>query len=318
MTKAFTPPPLPAGKKLVVRWKDEFDSGATVDATKWGHHYGDGMDFGMPEPGWGNKERQCYTDDPSNIKIDPATKTLVITAKNGGTCVNKKNNTPGTSKSPVTSAKIVSKTQFMWKGEAGSSSPILVSARMKVPLTTISFPAFWLLPMDPTKPWCSGCGKYGGWCTSGEIDIMEHIGKDNDIHSTIHFGGSDSETTWVDCKNKSGHVTLPPGNGPDMWHTYSLLWDAGSIKTYVDGQLILDAKVNDSTKDWFTAKAMGNKLAPFDNPMNIIINLAVGGVWVEGYPKDGPQPPMPVIPDTDMAKYSLEVDYVVVHDVVDA
>jgi beta-glucanase (GH16 family) len=36
------------------------------------------------------------------------------------------------------------------------------------------WPAFWMLPRDrKSAQWCSGCGDYGGWPASGEIDILE-------------------------------------------------------------------------------------------------------------------------------------------------
>lgn len=36
---------------------------------------------------------------------------------------------------------------------------------------------------------CSGCGVYGSWPTSGEIDIMEAVNDMYTIYGTTHFGG---------------------------------------------------------------------------------------------------------------------------------
>jgi beta-glucanase (GH16 family) len=279
---------------LKLRWKDEFDASA-IDTKIWTYHLGDGRDFGAE--GWFNKEKQCYTSDPENVGIDPATKSLAITARVGGTCVNPKDNI--TNDAAFTSAKLLSVEQVMWNGTAGQSKPVLVSARIKVPLKDKTFPAFWLLPMDATNPWCSGCGVHGGWCSSGEIDIMEHINKENITYSTIHFGGT-ADSDHGNCKNKQASFEFPADNGPDQWHIYSLLWDSTYIKTFVDGNIVLDAKLG----DWTFGKDPSNKYAPFDGKMHIIINHAVGGNW------PGLEPP-----DTSEFPYTIHVDYVAVHDV---
>ncbi|MGE8425327.1 MAG: glycoside hydrolase family 16 protein, partial [Sphingobacterium siyangense] len=50
--------------------------------------------------------------------------------------------------------------------------------RAKVPKGKGTWAAAWMLPTD----WV-----YGGWPHSGEIDIMEHVGYDeNAIHITVH------------------------------------------------------------------------------------------------------------------------------------
>jgi len=297
VTKQFQPPPLPAGTKLVLKLSEEF-TGTSLDANKWIVHQGDGSDFGMK--GWGNEELQCYNAD--NLEIDPK-EGLVITAKlsNGG-CVNAKNNSPSDVK--ITSGKIVSKKGFMWGGKAGGdTTPILVSARIKVPMAKSSFPAFWLLPMDDKMPWCSGCGKYGGWCSSGEIDIMEHINDELATHSTIFYGGS-LQVTYENCDKKRMDHKLPENNAPDKWHIYSVLWDAENITTFVDGTPVLRMKAG----EWNTPKDPNNKYAPFDNEMRIILNLAVGGKWPFSFaPKEALPAALP---------YKMMVDYVYVHDVV--
>ena len=43
-------------------WADEFN-GSSVDAANWTFQTGDGTDYGLPEPGWGNGERQFYLED---------------------------------------------------------------------------------------------------------------------------------------------------------------------------------------------------------------------------------------------------------------
>lgn len=36
---------------------------------------------------------------------------------------------------------------------------------------------------------CSGCGVYGGWPASGEIDILEAVNDMYTMYGTIHYGG---------------------------------------------------------------------------------------------------------------------------------
>lgn len=45
-----------------------------------------------------------------------------------------------------------------------------------------------MLPSD-SPPQCSGCGVYGSWPASGEIDIMEAVNDMNTAFATLHYGG---------------------------------------------------------------------------------------------------------------------------------
>ena len=45
-----------------------------------------------------------------------------------------------------------------------------------------------MLPSE-TPPTCSGCGAYGGWPTSGEIDILECVNDMNTVYGSLHYGG---------------------------------------------------------------------------------------------------------------------------------
>ena len=51
-------------------WSDEFDgpAGSPPDPATWGYDLGDGSAAGLQ--GWGNQERQWYTDDPRNAATD--------------------------------------------------------------------------------------------------------------------------------------------------------------------------------------------------------------------------------------------------------
>ena len=270
-SKSFQPPPELSRAKLMLKWSDEF-SLDRVDEAKWEFHEGDGTDW-TGVKGWGNQEMQCYSCSPENIRIE--NNVLIITAKRGGTCRNAKNNTHADAS--ITSAKLASRQAFVF-----GDNPILVSARIKIPMGQGSFPAFWLIP---NRPWSSGTGAYGYWCLSGEIDILEHVNKEKHVQSTvIHKLPEDPE-----CKfDRQGIDLADPGD----WHVYSCLWSKDEIKTWVDGQPMLTKNTGFGRP--FTA----------ENPMNIVLNLAVGGSWAGNDASDLP--------------YSMYVDYVYVHDVINS
>ena len=74
--------PVPEGYTLV--WSDEFNENE-IDSNKWSYELGDGTDYGL-KPGWGNNEKQLYTDSSENsfITQDATTSALAITALKDG------------------------------------------------------------------------------------------------------------------------------------------------------------------------------------------------------------------------------------------
>ena len=100
--------------------------------------------------GWGNNESQYYTDRPENVRIENGK--LVIESR--------KEMYQG---SKYTSTRI--KTKKSWKYGR-------FEIRAKLPAGRGTWSALWALPTD----W-----EYGNWPLSGEIDIMEHVGYDEDV-----------------------------------------------------------------------------------------------------------------------------------------
>ena len=266
-SKPFEVPSALGNAVLQLLWSDEFASGM-IDTSKWNYHLGDGTDY-TGVKGWGNRELQCYTSMPENIRVE--NNMLVIDAKWGGYCVNPTSNTPGDS--TITSGKIVSTHSFIY-----GDRPILISARIKVPLAKGSFPAFWLIPMRGNG---SGTGAYGYWPLSGEIDIMEHINYENIIHTTVIHGYPNQPPVF---QRESIELSDPAG-----WHIYTCLWTQTSIKTFVDGNLL------------FSRENLGEPFSNPNNPMHIALNLAVGGNWAGS--------------DNVGVPFSMYVDYVLVHSV---
>jgi beta-glucanase (GH16 family) len=215
-------------------WSDEFD-GSSVDPSKWSFQTGDGTEVGLP-PGWGNNELQFYR--PENASV--AGGMLTITAKEepfGGYL--------------YTSARM----RTLGKGEWTYGR---MEMRAKMPIGRGLWPAFWMLPSDSV---------YGGWASSGEIDIVEYVGQvAYRILGTIHYGGP-----WPYNVYSTTNYYLPSGSGTfhDDFHVFAIEWDYGEIRWYVDD-------VHYATRTyWYTLGAPFP--APFDKDFHLLLNLAVGG-----------------------------------------
>ena len=63
---------------------------------------------------------------------------------------------------------------------------------------------------------------YGGWCDSGEIDIMEHVnGASDSIYGSLHYSGP-----WPTCVQSGGSAPAPTlaSGTPADWHVYAVDW----------------------------------------------------------------------------------------------
>ncbi|WP_254434194.1 carbohydrate binding domain-containing protein [Halobacillus sp. Marseille-Q1614] len=252
-------------------WSDEFIS-SEIDQSKWSHDTGNWLVDENGEgisPGWGNNELQYYTDSSDNSYIEDGK--LVIEAKEEEEPVS-----DSFGSYDYTSAKLTSKGLFSQKYGK-------FEARMKLPEGQGYWPAFWMMPED---------GVYGDWPVSGEIDIMEAAGKDTSkIGGTIHYGEEYPNNTY-----KGTEYHFPEGEDYTDFHTYSVEWEPGEIRWYVDGELY------QTLDNWF-GKGMNQSdkyafPAPFDQEFYLIMNLAVGG-WYGGNPDESTEFPG-----------KMEVDYV--------
>jgi beta-glucanase (GH16 family) len=240
---ATTPPPtdttthLPPGPATLTQvWSDEFDgaAGASVDPTKWTFDLGDGG-------GWGNNEREFYTNAPDNISLD-GQGNLAIVARVAALSVS-----CYYGPCRYTSAKITTRGKL-------AALPGRVEARIKLPAGQGLWPAFWMLGNDfPTV----------GWPASGELDIMENKGSaPNTSSSAIHGPGYFGNTPFAHSNS------IAPGTLADDFHVYAVEWDANSAKFYVDNTLHYTVFRSDLQR-------YGTSI--LDKPYFIILNLAVGG-----------------------------------------
>ncbi len=222
--------------------------------------------FEKRQPGWTNEELQEYTDSSENIFVRDGSLILkaIKTEQNG--------------KEYYTSGKVNSqhKRQFTY-GK--------VVARAKAPEGQGLWPAIWMMPEDEQH--------YGQWPKCGEIDIMEVLGSATETaYGTIHYGAPHAQ--------QQNTVVLTDGKTfANDFHEYSVEWEPGEIRWYIDNELYL------TVNDWFTAEEGQDEKpypAPFDQPFFVQMNLAVGGTW-PGNPDE----------TTDFEKAEFEIDYVRVY-----
>lgn len=118
-----------------------------------------------------------------------------------------------------------------------------VEVRAKAPQGQGLWSAVWLLPSDHTsKP---------------EIDILEILGHQPDtLEMHYHFEKNGDD-------RNDGHA-VQRSNLANNWHTYGLEWSPDAIVWYLDGE-----------EQWrYTDPATIS-----DEPMYLLMNLAVGGDW---------------------------------------
>jgi beta-glucanase (GH16 family) len=211
-------------------WNDEFNYTGPPDPQKWTCETGGN--------GWGNNELQYYTNG-DNVHVDG--ECMIITARYeqfGGR--------------DVTSTRIRTANKGDW-----IYGKIEVSA--KLPKGRGTWPAIWMLPTD----W-----SYGGWPTSGEIDIMEHVGYDPNVNVTSIHTESYNHTKGTQ-KGKS----VKRQDMMDYFHVYAIEWLPDKIKFFYDGDLQFTYNPG-MLKD-----SPGYKEWPFDRRFHLLINLAFGGNW---------------------------------------
>ena len=252
-------------------WSDEFDQDGPVSQDKWN------VETIPPNNGsWWNGELQFYTDKEDNIRVEEGL--LKITAKYES--FEGKN---------YTSARI--NTQDKFEFTYGR-----VEMRAKLPNWEGMWPAFWLLGANIDEI---------GWPNCGELDILEHgdYVKDstsNDpglISSAVHYGPQDysRQTTNVPGKIffdtgqerfiRSEKIIEKPF---EEYHTYSMQWSPDKIQYFIDDEMHLEFP-------------MQSQHSPFDKPFFLLLNLAVGGHWTDGYVASG------------FTEATYEIDYVRVY-----
>lgn len=235
-------------------WSDEFDYSGTPVSSKW--------DYDLGGSGWGNNEKQNYTNLPENVNV--ANGLLTITARK---------ETSG--QMAYSSTRLVTRNKLdVLYGR--------FEIRAKLPSGTGTWPAIWMLPTDRA---------YGDWPKSGEIDIMEHVGYDQDnVHFTVH-----TEAYYFKIQTQKSATKKIPGVSSDF-HKYRVDWTPYAVRGFFDDVQVFE----------FANEGTGYKVWPFDKRFHLLMNIAVGGDW--GGSKGI---------DDSIFPQKMEVDYVRYYKMID-
>jgi len=235
-------------------WSDEFDYEGLPDPVKWGYDTGG--------HGWGNNELQYYTND-GNARVEGGRLIIEGRAEEMGG-------------REYTSARLVTRNKGDWL-----YGKIEVSA--KIPSGLGTWPAIWMLPTD----WV-----YGGWPDSGEIDIMEHVGFDqNNIHASVHTKAFHHS---INTHKSNGGVRI--SGVSDEFKVYSIEWLPDRIFFFIDGEQVYEYDPSRYVTE------VNYTHWPYDKRFHLLINIALGGNWggARGF-------------DNDMLPVTMEVEYVRVY-----
>jgi beta-glucanase (GH16 family) len=233
-------------QRRILAWADEFEGAANAApaAAKWTYDLGAGFDGG-----WGNNELQYYTSRTQNAYLDGNGNLVIKAIKENFTG-------PDNVTRNYTSARLVTRGKF-------ETTYGRIEARIKLPYGQGIWPAFWMLGTDIDKPGV-------GWPQCGEIDIMEHIGREPfTTYGTLHGPG------YAGSDGLSASYHLPNGQRfSEDFHVFAVEWSPRLIQFFVDGI---------SYKARTPADLPPGSNWVFDYDFYLLLNLAVGGNW-PGYP----------------------------------
>ena len=246
--ETLKPPP---GWQMV--WSDEFDVDGLPDPKKWAN------DTAFNQKGWFNHEQQYYSGPRAENAVVRDGR-LIITARK-----ETRSAAPDWGGQKYTSARLLTRGLGEW-------TTGFFEIRAKLPCGLGTWPAIWML------------GTHGDWPANGELDIMEHIGRNpGRVMSTVHTPAGSG------AHGVGAVVTVLDACG--AFHRYQMLWTERDITFGVDG-------VNDLTYPRLDVGAAGAARAwPFDGPQFLLLNLAIGGDL------GGPV-------DDSIFPVTMEVDYV--------
>ena len=222
---------------LELLWEQTFNSpdGTHPSDTFWTHDIGDGTEAGIP--GWGNEEREWYTNDS-------------VTTKDGNLVFHATK-----VEQPSDLAAYYGPAEWT-SGKIHTNGKVAikygrVEATVIAPKGNGTWPAFWMLGTDLNQV---------GWPECGEIDILEMRGRDpHTLIGTVHGPGYCGEFG-------SGTETKTP-NLTEGFHSFAVDWKEDEIVWLFDGE----------PYHRVTPETVSPNRWAFNHEFYIIMNLAMGG-----------------------------------------
>ena len=254
---------------------DKFE-GTSLDLTKWGYQNGWG------NGGWGNNEAQYYHHD--NVIVSGGVLRLQARKESRGA-------------QEYTSGKLVTANGHSPPNAPEGSNGLKFGQtygrfEAKIRMTKAEpgmWPAFWMMPVASV---------YGGWPRSGEIDIMEMVGRrPNRASGTAHY------------RAPHGHHYLgsehrfEDGSDFTQWHVYGVVWTSTEFRFLIDGKQYRRIPFTDFNFGFYDTTNPPSPISgPFNRDFHLILNLAVGGTFDPGY-----------LPADSALPIELEIDWVRVY-----
>ena len=101
-----------------------------------------------------------------------------------------------------------------------------------------------------------------GWPTCGEIDIMEHVGKEQDM---VLWSTHSKLNNWSLGTQKTNKSIIDGVS--TAFHVYKIEWSKDYIQFFVDDKLYYTSPNEGKGTDYY----------PFSAPQFLLLNVAVGG-----------------------------------------
>ena len=236
-------------KSLKLLWSDEFNGkkGSLPSSKVWSAEIGGG--------GWGNSERQYYTNKSSNASMDGSGRLVITADRISNEYAEQVGEVPGTedilnrcSECQFTSARL--KTARKLSFQYGR-----IEARMKLPQGVGTWPAFWMLGGDLLDG--------VPWPECGEIDIMEFRGDISDQSTSAIHGPTTPQGSGLGTR----FLSFAPLS--DDYHTFAIEWKKNSLSFIVDGRVT----------GTFSSVDTGSRGWVYNQKFFLILNLAMGGTY---------------------------------------
>jgi beta-glucanase (GH16 family) len=236
-------------KSLKLLWSDEFNGkkGSLPSSKVWSAEIGGG--------GWGNSERQYYTNKSSNASMDGSGRLVITADRISNEYAEQVGDVPGTedilnrcSECQFTSARL--KTARKLSFQYGR-----IEARIKLPQGVGTWPAFWMLGGDLLDG--------VPWPECGEIDIMEFRGDISDQSTSAIHGPTTPKGSGLGTR----FLSFAPLS--DDYHTFAIEWKKNSLSFIVDGRVT----------GTFSSADTGSRGWVYNQKFFLILNLAMGGTY---------------------------------------